>query len=103
MARVVITAPADADAVEILARIAKEAGIESLRKFNERFEALYDRLADHPESCKTRPELGRYVRVGVVSPYLVIYRHVKRDEIVSVIRIVHGRRRISRELLRGAE
>ena len=101
MARVIVTAPADADAGEVLGRIAAEAGVGHAEKFNARFEALYDRLADHPGSCRTRPELGPHIRAGVVFPYLVIYRHVDGDKTVSVIRILHGRRKISRSLLRA--
>ena len=50
MVRVVVTAPADADAGEIPAKIAREAGYFVAVKFNSRFESLYDRLGDHPYS-----------------------------------------------------
>jgi toxin ParE1/3/4 len=47
-------------------------------QYNARIEVLYDKLADFPESCQTRPRLGAHIRVGVVDPYLVIYRYLTR-------------------------
>ncbi len=99
MPRVIITAPADADAADILADLFSEAGAVTAEKFNARFEALYDRLANHPDSGPMRPKLGPYIRIGLVFPYVVIYRHVEGDDTVSIIRIVHGRRQITRKLL----
>ena len=89
MVRVVITAPADADASEILAKIAREAGYSVAVKFNSRFESLYDRLGDHPYSYPLRPKLGPHIRVGFVLPYVVIYRHVDGEDVVSVLRVIY--------------
>ena len=36
------------------------------------FDALYRRLAMFPESGSLRPELGRFIRIGLVSPYVVV-------------------------------
>jgi toxin ParE1/3/4 len=101
-ARVIITGLADADTAKVLADIACEAGYLVASRYNARLESLYERLADHPESCRTRPKFGAHIRVGVVYPYLVIYHHAKGDGAVRIIRVVHGRRRITRELLQGA-
>jgi toxin ParE1/3/4 len=81
--------------------IARLAGPAIALKFNTRFEALYERLAAHPDSCPMRPELGPDIRVGVVFPYLVIYRHVRGEDAVTVIRILHGRRRIGPQIPQG--
>ncbi len=56
----------------------------------------------HPESCEARPKLGAHIRVGVVVPYLVIYRHASGDNTVSILRILHGRRKITGKLLQGS-
>jgi toxin ParE1/3/4 len=37
----------------------------------------------------------------LVLPYVVFYRHVEGDDTVSIIRIVHGRRRLTRKLLQS--
>ncbi len=63
------------------------------------FEALYDRLTAYPDSGQLRPLLGSGVRIGIVSPYVVIYRHTDGDSTVAILRIVHGRLKISGEVL----
>lgn len=102
MTRVVVTDLADADIAELLADIAREAGYRAAERYNFRIESLYDRLSEHPDSCEARPKLGAHVRVGVIVPYLVIYRHAAGDDTVSIIRVVHGRRKITRKLLQGS-
>jgi plasmid stabilization system protein ParE len=101
MARIVVTELADADTANILADIAREAGSHVAEKYNLEIERLYERLAAYPESCAARPKLGAHIRVGVIFPYLVICRHVTGDNVVAIIRVVNGRRKITRRLLRG--
>jgi plasmid stabilization system protein ParE len=72
------------------------------RRYNASFERLYDILADFPGAGPPRPALGAHIRSGVVLPYIVIYSHTETDGVVRVLRIVHGSRRISGKLLRGA-
>ena len=69
--------------------------------YNASFERLYEHLADFPGSGPPRPKVGLQIRIGIVSPYVVIYRHTEADSIVRVLRIVHGSRRITGKLLRG--
>jgi len=64
-------------------------------------DALYDRLAAHRDSGSPRPVLGQHVHIGLVSPFVVAYRHVPGRDLVGVIRVVHGSRRLTRKLLRG--
>jgi toxin ParE1/3/4 len=52
--------------------------------------------------AQVRPALGPDIRIGVILPYIVIYSHTETDGIVRVLRIVHGSRRVSGKLLRGA-
>jgi len=99
VARVVITDPADADSAEIVRDLTAKAGELVADRYNADFDALYLRLATFPESGSPRPKLGLFVRIGLVSPYVVVYRHVPDDDLVAVIRIVHGRRRITRRML----
>ena len=102
IARVIVTDLADADTAQILDEIIREAGYRAADKFNARVEDLYDRLGSHPDSCQARPKLGANIRVGVVHPYLVIYRHAEGADTASIIRIIHGRRKITRRLLGNA-
>ena len=41
------------------------------------------------------------VRIGIVPPYIVIYRYTEDNDIVTILRIVHGRRNITRTLAEG--
>jgi hypothetical protein len=49
-----------------------------------------------------RVPLGQNIRIGIVSPYIVIYRNDDVSNTVTVLRIVHGRRRISGRMLGSA-
>jgi toxin ParE1/3/4 len=99
VARVVITEPADADSAAIISDLIAKAGELVANRYETDFDALYLRLATFPESGSLRPKLGRFIRIGLVSPYVVVFRHVPDDDLVAVIRILHGRRRITRRTL----
>ena len=73
MARVVVSTVAQADTATILRDLATKAGLGVAADYAESLEALYARLAVHPDSGAPRPEYGRYVRVGVVWPYVVAF------------------------------
>jgi toxin ParE1/3/4 len=99
MARVVVTSSADADIHAIQIDLAKLAGTRIAARYTALFERLYDRLAEHPDSGAPRPVLGTDIRIGIVLPYIVIYRHHEADDVVTVLRIVHGRRKIAATLI----
>jgi toxin ParE1/3/4 len=101
VARVIVTPSADADTAEIIAHLAAKAGYRVADKYNASFEQLYDMLADFPDSGAPRPKVGAHIRIGIVSPYIAIYRHTEAEDTVRVLRIVHGSRRITGKLLRG--
>jgi toxin ParE1/3/4 len=101
MARVVVSDLADADTAKMLEDITREASYLVADRYNADLESLYDRLADHPDSCQACSKLGAHVRVGIVHPYLVIYHHSKGSDTVGIVRILHGSRRITRKLLMG--
>ena len=101
MARVVVTSAADADTYEIQTYLARNAGSVVASRYTMLFERLYGRLAEHPDSGVPRPALGQNIRVGIVVPFIVIYRHERDAGTVTVLRIIHGRRRITGSLLFG--
>ena len=100
MARIVYTSLAYADSAEILNDLLAKSGRFTAVKFDSQFEQLFDRLADFPDSGAPRPAIGPDIRIGIVAPYVVIYRHMPADDTVIVLRIVHGRRKISGKLLK---
>ncbi len=50
-------------------------------------------------SAGPRPSLGPNTRVAVVAPYLFIYDYTLDDDTLTLLRILHGRRNVSRALL----
>jgi toxin ParE1/3/4 len=100
-ARVIISPEADADSAAILKDLAVKAGVEAANRYEAAFDSVYERLAEFPASGSPRPRLGEHVRICLVSPYLIFYDHAGEARDVMILRIAHGRRRISRKLLRS--
>jgi toxin ParE1/3/4 len=99
MARVIIGAKASEDEAAILDDLNAFAGLPTVIKFRTQFRNLYVRLAAHPAIRAPRPHIGPAIRIGIVSPYIIIYRYAGDTDTVIVLRIVHGRRRITRAML----
>jgi toxin ParE1/3/4 len=102
MAQVILSDAADADTEDIFADLSAKAGQRTAAKYDRNFDRLYERLSDHPAIGAPRPGLGQGVRIGIVRPYIVIYRHDRANDEVTILRLVHGRRRITLALLGGA-
>jgi toxin ParE1/3/4 len=99
VARVRIASPASADSVDILLHLTHEAGVRVAEQYAAGFDELFQLLETHPQGGPLRPALGANVRIGIVSPYVVIYDYSDAADLVTVLRIVHGRREINRRLL----
>ena len=100
MVRIVVTATAFVDVAEIVGELHRKAGDRVARAYRANFDRVFfEKLADHPELYQARPKLGAYIRVGAVYPYLVIHRYDPREGVVSIIRVLHGQRRITRKLV----
>ena len=97
MARVVLTASADADTAFILRDLAAKAGANVTGRYDAEFDTLYRRLERFPESGSPRPALGALVRIGIISPYNIVHEYIA--DVVTVMRLLHGRRRITRRML----
>ena len=100
MARVVVSGLAQSDSASLLTSLTRDAGHAVAGQYAARFDSLYERLAAHPEIGSPRPALGLRVRIGMVSPYIVVYEHERSESLVTVLRILHGKRRITGEALR---
>ena len=87
------------DSAFIYADLYAKAGKQTVLKYRALFKTLYERLGDFPDSGAPRPKVGKTARIGVVFPYIVIYRHVEAENLLIVLRIVHGRRRITGKML----
>jgi toxin ParE1/3/4 len=100
VARIIITSPADADTAKMIADLAASAGAFVAERYNARLDSLYDRLSDFPEIGAPRPLLGPHVRISIISPYLVIYEYDKAADTVTIMRVAHGRRKITPKFVR---
>jgi toxin ParE1/3/4 len=63
----------------------------------DRFTDIFVLLADNPEAGRRRDDLGRGVRCYVVEGYVICYRI--GAEMLDIVGIFHGARRITRRLL----
>jgi toxin ParE1/3/4 len=97
MARLVVSAQAELDAAAIVALLTDKAGPQVASRYRRDIEYLFERLIMFPESGVRRPALGQDTRIGIVPPYIVIYDYSGED--VIVLRIVDGRRNITRRLV----
>lgn len=89
---------AQGDLEEVLDMLAIEAGTAVEADFARRFDLLFDVIADFPGIGAPRPQYGADIRMSVVYPYVVLYRTSLQRTLV--LRILHGRRRITRKLVR---
>jgi plasmid stabilization system protein ParE len=97
MVRVIITALAKRDLRHITSDLNAKAGYLVAARYAASFKSVYRGLIDFPDRGSPRPALGPLARVAIVSPYLVIYDH--EGEMVTVLRVLHGKRNITRDLL----
>ena len=101
MARIVVTAKADADIDTIIASLAQRAGMVTVEKYLRLFDQVYERLAAHPGSGFARKRLGAHVRIVPVTPFVMIYDWEPVADTVIMLRVVRGSRRIMRRGLRA--
>ena len=99
MTDVVLTHSAHRDLTKILAEVHKNAGRASLYKYDAEFSRTFARLQQFPDSGAPRPRLGVNTRLSVVYPYLIYYRRSAAADSVLIMRILHGRRKITRRML----
>jgi toxin ParE1/3/4 len=100
MTRLVVTEQTQTDLDGILTYLETEAGPHVVYDYRRRFEATIERLVHFPESGAPRPALGPGIRIAVVSPYILIHRYVGDDDTLTLLRVMHGRRKITSAVLR---
>jgi toxin ParE1/3/4 len=101
MVRVVVSGTAQADIDAIVAYLVENAGPQVADRYLDEFDAIYDRIGEFPDIGPPRPSLGREVRIALLHPYVMIYRRL--GDVVTVLRVLHGRRNITGRLVREAE
>jgi plasmid stabilization system protein ParE len=101
MVRVELSERAQADFEDILDYLAEQASPAIAERYGQDIRASINRLAEFPYQGAPRPELGAHIRIMIVYPYLVFYDPVTVPRLVKVLRILHGHRNVTGELLRG--
>jgi len=99
MTRLVVTADAETDTSDILDYLEREASPRIAEDFGRRFRLAIERFVDLPETGPARPVLGSNVRIAIVYPYILIYEYVPGGDTVTLLRVLHGRRNLTNELL----
>ena len=99
MARLLFAPAAARDLAKISDDIATAAGERVALSFVGRLRRSLESLPEFPRMGRRRPSFGPGVRSWALTPYVVFYRQLGSD--VEIIRVVHGRRRLTRSLLRG--
>lgn len=94
--RVIRTDRADEDLIDIWASIAAD-NPNAADRVLDAIEARWQQLAQHPYSGMAREDIAPNIRHLIVGQYLTLY-HVT-DEYVEIVRVLHGRRKIDRDMV----
>jgi plasmid stabilization system protein ParE len=100
MPRAIVTPRDDADIVAILDYLTPTAGARIAAKYADAIDEAIAGLEDMPGTSAPRPVLGPNIRVTVVKPYLIIHEHERGNAEPYVLRVVHGGRNITAEMLK---
>lgn len=100
MTQLVVSRLAQSDTAFIVSGLAAKAGHGVASRYAADFEALYERLLAYPESGPLRDDIEPSARIGLVPPYIVVYDFEQDQNLVTILRILHGRRKITGQLLR---
>jgi toxin ParE1/3/4 len=100
MSRLIVTRRFRSDIDSILRYLEDVAGPRSADNYARRFRVTIDRLVQFPQSGAPRPMLGAGARAAVIPPYILIYDYDPGDENLVLLRVLHERREITRELVR---
>ena len=99
MAKLIVSLQAQADEAYIIRDLARKAGRPVAEKYTASIDELLVRLIAFPESGAPRPSIGKRVRIGVIWPYVVLSEYTPATDTVTILRIVHGRRKITGKML----
>lgn len=96
MARVAVSPQAEADLTRIGEEIADKAGVLTADRVVDRIVHVIERLSAIPRSSgRLVPALGHDLRCHPVGSYNVYLRYDEKADVLSVVRVLHGRRNIT--------
>jgi toxin ParE1/3/4 len=100
MVEIEFSEAAEFDRLEILSYLAATAGILIANDYDTDFKEWLKLLRHRPECGSPRGRLGRNIRLYVVYPYVSLYTYDPDQDLIRILRIVHGKRRITAKILK---
>jgi plasmid stabilization system protein ParE len=94
-----LSAEARADYSSIMDYLESAGGSNVAERYEAAFISAFDQIAAFPGCGAPRRKLGPNVRLLVINPYAIYYQGQPKDNAVLVMRILRGRRRVTRQLL----
>ena len=101
MTHIIVGPRAETDIDDILERLSLLAGIVVAERYAGDLQAVYERLEMFPAIGAPRPSLGRNIRIVMLEPFVVFYRYLADEDTVTVVRVLDGRRNVTRRLIRS--
>ena len=103
MTQLKVTQRAARDTDDVFDYLANVAGTRTAERHLLRIQQTIERLIDWPEAVQRRPELGRNVRLAVVAPFVVIYRYEREHDLLTILRVLHGRRNVTDQMIHPSD
>lgn len=97
-AQVIVAPEALRDFREMASFLEREAGGRVAANYAGRLDDALTLIEEHPEIGSPRRRLGKGVRIWPIAPWVLFYE--TGGESVLILRLLHGKRRITPRLLR---
>lgn len=99
MTRLVVSVNAEADIAAILDYLEIQGGASIAAVYGDRFADTIERLVNFPKFGVPRLALGSEARIVLVYPYILIYDFAQDSEVITILRVLHGKRDITKKLM----
>ncbi len=99
MAKLTVTRHADRDLDDILSYLTDAAGQGTAESHAQRFAEALEHIEAFPSAGPARPALGTCTRISIVLPYVLIYDYDEAGDTLVLLRVLHGRRRMTERIL----
>jgi toxin ParE1/3/4 len=99
MATLIVSPEARDDIATVAVYLREKGGSPVADKYLDRFDKISDLLSHFPGIGTLKPCLGPQTRTTVVAPYVLIYDYDRTSDVVTLLRVVHGRRNITSDLI----
>jgi toxin ParE1/3/4 len=100
MPTLVVTAHANRDFDDILNHLGDVAGQRTAQAYAERFADALERIEQFRGAGPQRLALGPNTRIAIVLPYVLIYDYSEIHDHLVLLRVLHGRRKMTERLLK---